>query len=403
MPVMQNEFDAIVVGAGPSGSTAAAFLGKMGHSVLLLDKAKFPRDKTCGDAISGSLKTLEELGLAPTIEKSPHAKIKRILFSSPNQNVLSINFKGMGYCVRREVYDNLVFEKAKEHCTAMEEFTVTGLVMKEGFVKGIKGIPKGGKEQEFLAKIVVGADGAHSVVAKQTGLLDLDPKHTLTAVRCYYKNVKETTDAIELHFVDDIIPGYFWIFPLEDGLANVGLGMVMEDFKKKNWKMTDKMFEIIEHHPLFKARFEGSELVAGTVKGWTLPVGSKRRKAHGNGFVLAGDAAGLIDAFTGEGISNGMRSGEIASKWIDKALKENDFSENFFKGYEDDVWAALGDKLETSYKLQKMGRHKFLVNLVVKKASRSKQIQDTLREMMDNSERRKNLANPLFYLKLLFS
>lgn len=400
---MESEFDVIVVGAGPAGSTTAAFLGKMGHKVLLVDKARFPRDKTCGDAISGSLNTLEELGLAPRIEKSPHAKIRRIVFSSPNAKTLSINFKGMGYCCRREVYDNLVFQKAKENCTVMEEFNVTDLVVKGGFVKGIKGTSKGGLEQEFAAKVIVGADGAHSVVAKQTGLLDLDPRHTLTAVRCYYRNVKETNDAIELHFVDDIIPGYFWVFPLEDDLANVGIGMVLEDFKKKKWKMTDKMFEIIEHHPLFKKRFAGSELVTGTVKGWTLPVGSKRRKAHGNGFILAGDAAGLIDAFTGEGISNGMRCGQIASKWVDSAIKANDFSKDFFSQYEDDVWQALGDKLQTSYKLQKLGRHKFLVNMVIDKASRSKQIQDTLREMMDNSERRKNLANPLFYLKLIFS
>jgi flavin-dependent dehydrogenase len=186
-------------------------------------------------------------------------------------------------------------------------------------------------------------------------------------------------------------------------MANVGIGMVVKDFQKKKWKMTDKMFEIVAKNPLFKNRFAGATLEEGSVRGWTLPVGSKRRKSFGNGFVLAGDAAGFIDAFTGEGISNSMKSGELAAEWVDKALAANDVSDAFLKQYHDAIWGVLGDKLRTSYKLQRMGRNRFLVNLVVNKAAKSRHVRDTLREMMDNSERRKGLANPLFYLRLLLS
>ena len=251
--------------------------------------------------------------------------------------------------------------------------------------------------------MVVGADGAHSVVAKKTGLLDLDSDHTITSIRCYYSGVKDLKTAIELHFVDDIIPGYFWIFPLEDGNANVGIGMVNTDYNKAGFNMKEKMFEIIEKNPLFKPRFVGAKLEEGSIKGWILPVGSKRRKACGNGFVLIGDAAGLIDPFTGEGIANAMLSGQIAAEWISKALKENIFSEVFFKQYENAVWEALGPKMATSYKLQKMGRRKWLVNLVIGKAAKSKQIRETLASMLDNKEQRKKLTNSLFYLKLLLS
>ena len=400
---MQKTYDVIVAGAGPGGSTCAAFLGNAGRKVLLLDRAKFPRDKTCGDAISGSLRTQEKLNLTPVVKKNPHAVIRRVIFSSPNGKELDVKFSGIGYTCRRQVYDNIIFQKAKKHADVIEEFTVTGLIKEDGYVKGITGKDKKGAVKEFRANVIVGADGAQSVVARETGCLDLDPKHTITAVRAYYGGVKGMKDQIELHFVNDIIPGYFWIFAMEDGNANVGLGMVVSDFKKKKWKMTDKMFEIVEKNPLFRERFKDAKLEKGSVKGWTLPVGSKRRKARGNGFVLIGDAAGLIDPFTGEGISNAMKSGEIAAGWIDKALEAGDFSDGFLRQYEDNIWGLLGKRLMRHYRMQKLGKRKFLVNLIVNKASKSKQIYDTLRVMVDNTEERKGLTNPLFYLKLLFA
>jgi flavin-dependent dehydrogenase len=181
---MMPEYDVIVVGAGPSGSACAAFLGKAGRKVLLLDKAGFPRDKTCGDAISGSLKTQEELNLTPAVKKNPHAEIRRVVFSAPNGKELDVKFHGVGYTCRRQVYDNIIFRKAKKVSDVLENFKVTGLIREKGYVKGVVGEHKG-KKKRFKADIVVGADGAHSVVAKENGLLDLDPKHTITAVRSY--------------------------------------------------------------------------------------------------------------------------------------------------------------------------------------------------------------------------
>ncbi|MBU0530083.1 MAG: NAD(P)/FAD-dependent oxidoreductase [Nanoarchaeota archaeon] len=400
---MPKEYDAIIIGAGPAGSTCAAFLGQKGHKVLLVDKEKFPRDKTCGDAISGSLKTQEALNLTPLVKKKTHAEVHRVVFSAPNGKVIDIPFNSVGYVCRRQIYDNLIFEKAKQHVDVLQEFTVTDLVMEGKYVRGIKGKTYKGVEVEIKGNVVVGADGAHSIVARKTGSINTDPKHTITAVRAYYKNVKNVTDAIELHFLNEIIPGYFWIFPVGDNSVNVGIGMVVDDFKKKDWKMTDKMFDVIQNSPLFKERFADAKLEEGTVKGWTLPVGSTRRNAHGNGYILLGDAAGLIDPFTGEGISNAMQSGQIAAKWIEEAINANNFSEGFLEQYEDNVWNVLGHKLEMSYKMQKLGRRKFLVNLVVNKVHKNQDIRDTLRTMLDSTEERKNLTSKMFYLKLLFS
>ncbi|MBR9706827.1 MAG: geranylgeranyl reductase family protein, partial [Candidatus Diapherotrites archaeon] len=264
-------YDAIIVGAGPAGSAAATLLGQTGRKVLLLDKAKFPRDKTCGDAISGSLSVHKLLNLEKEIRKKPHGEVHGVIFSSPDGTEINIPYSGTGFVCRRQDYDNLVFKTAKKHAETIEEFTVTDLLKDGDYVVGVKGKTKDGKEREIKSKVVVGADGAFSVVARKTDLLDLDPEHLITAARCYYSNIEGLTDSIEMHFLEEVLPGYFWVFPLENGHANVGIGMTQKDFRKHDWKMTDKIFELVKTHPKFKERFKNAKLVEGTMKGWTLP------------------------------------------------------------------------------------------------------------------------------------
>ena len=253
-PNPSMEYDVIVVGGGPGGSTASVLLSRKGFKVLLLDKARFPRDKTCGDGLSGkTAKQLQKLGLIPEIEANPSAKMTGVMFSAPNGRILDVPVpegSGVdgGYCCRRLVYDNILFQNAKkqENVTVMEGFTVTDLLREGNQVTGVVGARLDAKETlSFKAKVVVGADGAHSFVAKKIGALDLDPRHTIIAIRSYYEGVTGMKDRIELHFVPEVMPGYFWIFPLEGGKANVGLGLVMSDFQKKNFKLDEKMFEII--------------------------------------------------------------------------------------------------------------------------------------------------------------
>jgi flavin-dependent dehydrogenase len=132
-------------------------------------------------------------------------------------------------------------------------------------------------------------------------------------------------------------------------------------------------------------------------------MGSYRQKMHGPGFVLIGDAASLIDPFTGEGMGNATNSALIASEVIDMAMKAGNFSEEMLSDYPKRVWKELGPELQTSYNLQRAGKWKFLLNLVIGKAARNPEIREFIGGTFTSEESKKELYSPMFYLKLLFS
>jgi geranylgeranyl reductase family protein len=422
MPAV-SDFDIIIVGAGPGGSTAATHLARKGRRVLLLDKSSFPRDKVCGDAISGkSVDALKRLGImdrmvATTAEGGavgswgvtfggPYGAEASIPLAKSKQAALS----GDGappdppaFIATRLVFDQIVFDAAVESgATVWQEATVKNLLREGEQVVGVR-VSRGGEEVDVRAPLVIGADGAYSVVARELGMEQLVERHYCAGLRAYYTGVTgfRASDYLEVHFVDEAMPGYFWIFPLPDGGANVGVGMLAREVKKRDVKLKP-LLDWLVAHPRFAHRFENAERI-GPVKGFGLPLGSKPRPLAGDGWMLVGDAGSLIDPFSGEGIGNAMVSAEKAAEWADRALAAQDFSERFLKGYGKDVLAYLGSELRLSYTMQKLGRWKWLLEKVVHKADTSPAMADAISMMFDDETERKKLANPLFYLKALTS
>ena len=402
-------YDAIVVGGGPGGSTTAAFLAAKGRKVLILDKEKWPRDKTCGDAISGkSVGVLRELGMTDAVEKSDHGEVVGLSFSSPNGTLVSIPFKGSdgqiakGYVCRRMVYDNMLWQNAKKKCDAYEGMQATAVVRENGKVVGVKARSKEGQEFEFRGKIIIGADGVSSLVAREIRGPDVDPDHTCVAYRGYYSGIKGMNGMLEIHFVKSIMPGYFWIFPLENGLANVGVGMIMSDMKKGNVNLQKAMLDAIAQNPLFKERFAGANLVS-PIGAWSLPFGSKKRVVSADNVLLVGDAAGLVDPFSGEGIGNAMLSGKIAAQAADEALSSGDTSASALSKYGERLWAQIWNELSMSYTMQKLGRQEWLLNFVVSKAAKSEKAREAIAGTFSNENAKQEYASPLFYLRLLLS
>ena len=406
-----QQYDIIIVGGGPAGSASALYAKRQGLSSVLLDKQSFPRDKICGDALSGkSVTALEDLDLLDQVSQLPGAFIQSVVFGSPTFKKVKIDFKRdivdnnpSGYVIRREVFDDFLFTQAKNAATTTEEnFIVQDVIREDNHLAGVTGKnTKTGEEKTYRGKVILGADGFNSLIARKTGLYDHDPEHWVVALRQYFRGVKGLTDQIELHYIDEVLPGYFWIFPLEEDRANVGIGMLHQYIKDRNVDLKVALDQAV-HSEAFQERFAEAEPLENP-RGWNLPVGSKHRKIYGNGFMLLGDAASLIDPFTGEGIGNALYSARFAVEVAAEGIAAGDLSENFLAEYDRRLWSEVGDELKVSYKLQKLGRHRFLLNFVINKAAKSEEVSNIIAGMLANEVPRKELANPLFYFKLLFS
>ena len=406
---MTNLYDIIIVGAGPAGTSAALYASRLGLKTIILDKGSFPRDKICGDALSGkSVKYMRELDILDDVPNLKGSTIKRITFGSPSHKQFDINLSGPqnrgkikeGYVIPREIFDNFLFEKAKNVTETRENFKVENLLYDDNKIIGVKGT-KNKEKQELYAPIILGCDGAKSTIARKLGFHTEDEDNTAIAIRCYYEGVKGLTDQIELHFVDEVLPGYFWLFPAGDNIANIGIGLSKKQAKKDTRKLTEILDEVTKSD-YFKNRFSEAKQLENP-KGWSLPLGRIERPNHGDGFMLLGDAAGLVDPFTGEGIGNAMASSKFAIEVAAKAIEKNDFSKKMFSQYNKLLWDDLGSELKTSTKLQNLSNYRMLLNIIINKASRSKEVQDIISGMLTKEISKEKLSNPLFYLKVLFS
>jgi geranylgeranyl reductase family protein len=403
-------YDVIIVGAGPAGSTAALYAHRLGLNCILLDKAVFPRDKICGDALSGkSVRLMRELNLLEGVEELEGSEINRITFGSPSHSQFDVHLKGnknndfitKGYVVPRKIFDNFLFKKADELTETRQGFTVNDIIYENDNISGVKGTNIEGKEEILNAPIIMGCDGANSIIARKLGLYEMDMENTAVAIRCYYEGVEGLSNQIELHYVSEVKPGYFWLFPAGNGKANIGIGLSKNDAKKEDRTLRQIMDEIVQSD-YFRSRFGNARPLEKPV-GWNLPLGRIQRKNHGNGFMLLGDAAGLVDPFTGEGIGNAMVAAKHAMQVASKAKNYKDYSEKSFSEYDQLLWDDIGGELRTSTKLQSLARSSFLLNFVINRAARNEEVQSIISGMLSHEIPKDELSSPMFYLKILLS
>ncbi len=402
----EKEFDVLIVGAGPAGAACAMTLGQTGLSVAILDKAVFPRDKTCGDALSidviNQLSILSPVLAASFAEFAQKTSVNSIRVFSPDRSYIdiSIDIDGKyGQICKRLDFDNLLVQHVKQFPTIhlFENCSVQSIDQQSDriILETSEGIFKG--------QILVGADGAYSVVSRHLGTIKTERKHYSAGLRVYYEGVSflNTGHFIELHFLRELLPGYLWIFPLPDNKANVGLGMLSSIVSKKKINLRETLQRFLSTDASLKERFKNARPLEN-VKGHGLPLGSKQRVISGARILLTGDAASLIDPLTGEGIGNAIRSGRIAGDHIKNCFSRRDFSAAFNTAYDREIYRRMGGELRLSTRLQQLCKHPKLMNFVVKKANRNAAVQRLLVEGLTQTDKKVSLISPGFYYRLLF-
>lgn len=404
---MKKEYDIVIVGAGPAGTSCAINLASSNLNILIADKSLFPRDKICGGGLSErSINVLKRMpdDIFNKLVSSDNIVIsKGARFISPNSmfyDVIPDNNEINGIVCNRKEFDNYLLDNALKYQNINYlNGKLENIIFKDEYF-----------ELEFdkciiKSKFVVGADGANSLVSNKLTDNFKIKKNKIVALRAIFENITgfDERNLIELHFLKEIIPGYFWIFPMGDNKFNVGIGSSKILLKRKKIILKKLFFEAINNNKSINYRFANAKQLS-RVEADILPAGGFKNKISGNSFLLIGDAAALVDPFTGEGIGNALLSGEIAAKAIIQAFKEGNFTEKYlFDNYN----RLIKKKLNFEFFIHKcfliFTKKESLVNFFMKKANNSIYFRKAIIKMTNHSKHKIMLFNPLFYFKLFFN
>jgi menaquinone-9 beta-reductase len=324
-----GSFDVLVVGAGPSGAAAAYWLAARGHSVLAIEKKHFPREKTCGDGLTPrAVRQLNDMGLADRLLGFQRFDGLRSIAHGVTLELAwpeHPDFPSYGYVVRRRELDQMVAEQAvKAGATIWQGAEAVAPIVEGGLLAGAMVREKdSGQVVPVRARYVVVADGANSRFGRALGTARDRSFPLGMAIRGYYESPLHDEPWIESHL--DIrdrdgnhLPGYGWIFPVGDGTVNVGVGLLSTFQGWKNINTSHLMDAFCETAP---ARWGLSpETSTGPPTGGRLPTGGSVTPRVGPTFVVAGDAAGFVNPFNGEGISVAYETGRLAADAVDLAL-----------------------------------------------------------------------------------
>jgi len=334
-PTDAHRWDAIVVGAGPSGIAAAITAHARGKKVLVIDKARFPRDKCCGDGLTtGALRVLEGLGFDPRSIPS-WRECRDVEVHSPSGRRVSMQLPDDGtfaaICPRIDLDDALV---ALARCRGIE---VREGVAFESLHSGDDGVsvtvntaPHGddtsaGRTRSVLyCRWVIAADGMWSPVRKAVDAGDTDYRGEWHAVRQYARNVTgPASTRLYVWFEPDLLPGYAWCFPLPDGRANLGFG-ILRGSARRPGEMRSLWEDILRRPHVREALGRDAEM-EDRFLAWPIPARVTRTALTRRGVLFVGDAARVSDVLTGEGIGQALTSGILAGEALSNHRPERHY------------------------------------------------------------------------------
>jgi digeranylgeranylglycerophospholipid reductase len=342
---MKDNFDIIVVGAGPAGSMAARFAAEQGVSVLMLEKDRdvgYP--VRCGEAISK--KGVEEF--IPLDEKWIAAKISKFSLNSPDGAEVVIEFGDVGFVLERRIFDyELAKTAANKGALILTRAYVNGLLFDGDRVTGVK-YEYRGEQKEVKGKIIIGADGVESRIGRWAGLETFTHFRDMECcVQVTASNIKIDPNTLYFYFGKNVAPGgYFWVFPKAGCCANIGLGISGMEGKKRSalYYLNNFMEKNFPDAPVLTS-------IAGGV-----PSTPTLKRISAPGIMLAGDAGRQVNPLSGGGIASGMIGGSIAGRIAGESVKLN--KPNHILNY-DKVWHERIGKRHEIYNRLKNGIYNF--------------------------------------------
>ena len=338
--------DVIIVGAGPAGTSLAARLAPAGIDTLLLDRAHFPRDKVCGDFVGpAALAELATLGVpVAEIEKTNMIRRGGYVFNGEKLSEYEPRtvdgLPNFGRVIPRLQLDAMILTAARGAGARLREgVNVTNFKSINGGAEVV--FRAGSAERSLRARLVVGADGSSSVIARALRGSRHPRADTFIAVRGYAEGPIADLDRCDFCFSSDFFPGYYWVFPVGERMANVGIGMPTETLPPVEQHLRDLLTERINADALTRDRLAGSR-ISGKIAGWPLATYNPSVKLVGDNVILLGDAAGLINPINGEGIQYALLSARWAAPIILNGLRSNLLTRAALVGYEETVHRELG-------------------------------------------------------------
>lgn len=369
--VRDELWDVLIIGAGPAGATAALHLAARGRRVLLLDRERFPRDKTCGDLlIADALHALQRAGVAEEIERVGH-RLSTLSVFSPSR--IEVAVPGQYVTLRRRALDAILAAKAVSQ----------GAVFAQGLVQQLSedcGPSPGALTdcgRSLHARLIILATGA-SVGLLENASAVVDRRPSAMAARCYVRSPR-IVDRLVVSCDRSIIPGYAWIFPLGNDSYNVGCG-VFQQARPNKYNLREVYAAFVQGFPL--ARELLAEAKDSTpLQGARLRCGLGRLPPHdGRPLLAIGETIGATFPFTGEGIGKAMETAELAAVMIDDALSSGDTGH--IGRFGEELERQLRSKYEGYAAAQRWLRWPWLHDILARQARRSRFVQHALAGIM---------------------
>ncbi len=361
--------DVAIVGAGPGGSATAHYLAQHGLRVLLLDKATFPRDKTCGDGLTPrAVGVLQDMGLVDELVRIGHV-IKRFEVFAPNRkstrDVITVRdgLPDFSLVVPRLLLDDRIRQRAVDSGAEFVHGAQVTDVQRVNTHVELK-TEHNGKRETHRAKLAVIATGANTRLLLQVGLLRQQP-NVMVASRAYFEGVRGLSDIWTLRFDDVPMPGYGWIFPTGVETANIGVGYFREG---RNASAAQPFAQFLRSPPI-RAMLANARLV-GPVKGYPLRDDFLTSPTFAERILVVGEATGLVNPLTGEGIDYALESGRIAARHIAGMFERDDFSNTRYQAYDSSLRDHFQSLFEFCIKVRALCLRPFVLNGLVGVANR---------------------------------